>query len=350
MRVFGIEPDGKFKEYIQTPFQVQHEEAILEHWLESNPDGIVEDGKLLIIGRQVSTNLGSVIDLLALDRRGDVVVVELKRDRTPRDTLAQALEYVSFVEQLDTEQLEAILRAYLNDDSLSLAEHHREYFELASDEAIAFNKDQRIVVVGQKVTNEIRQTASFLRSKGVRVTCVEFSFFLSSGGTRLLSQDIVVGRELTKPAHIASGSLPIVSQNDFMRSLDENGRLVFGRFLEFARQRSMPIHWGTKGFSLNVDLDGNHVAVCFGYPPDSVYKQSVYTALMGRGGMTNKTSVPEDVITSLWTEAESTGLFRPAGRELKCLIDHKLSEQESTALLSWCEKVAASISEHGLKE
>jgi hypothetical protein len=350
MRVFGIEPDGKFKEYVQTPFQVQHEEAILESWLEGNPDGIVEDGKLLIIGRQVSTNLGSVIDLLALDRRGDVVVVELKRDRTPRDTLAQALEYVSFVVQLDTEQLEAILRSYLNDDSLSLAEHHREHFELASDEAVAFNKDQRIVIVGQKVTNEIRQTASFLRAKGVRVTCVEFSLFLSSGGTHLLSQDIVVGRELTKPDRIASGSLPIVSQNDFMRSLDENGRPVFERFLEFARQRSMPIHWGTKGLSLNVDLGGNHVAVCFGYPPDSVYKQSVYTALMGHGGMTSKTSVPEDVVKSLWTEAESTGLFRPAGRELKCLIDHKLSEQELTALLSWCEKVAASINKHGLKE
>ena len=51
MRVFGIEPDGTFKEYVQTPFQVQHDEAILESWLESNPDGIVEDGKLLIIGR-----------------------------------------------------------------------------------------------------------------------------------------------------------------------------------------------------------------------------------------------------------------------------------------------------------
>lgn len=350
MRVFGIEPDGKFKEYVQTPFQAQHEEDILENWLESNPDGIVEDGKLLVIGRQVSTNLGSVIDLLALDRQGDVVVVELKRDRTPRDTLAQALEYVSFGEQLDTEQLEAILQSYLNDDSLSLAVHHREYFELAADEAVAFNKDQRIVIVGQKVTNEIRQTASFLRSKGIRVTCVEFSFFLSSGGTRLLSQDIVVGREPTKPARVASGSLPVVSQNDFIRSLDENGKPVFERLLEVAKQRSMPIHWGTKGFSLNVALDGNHVAVCFGYPPDSVYKQSIYTALMGRGGMTRKTSVSEDVVKSLWAEAESTGLFRPAGRELKCLIDHKLSEQELTALLSWCQQVAASINEHGLKE
>jgi RecB family endonuclease NucS len=83
MRVFGIQPDGQFSEYIQTPFQVDHEEAILEDWLESNPDGIVEDGRILIIGRQVVINFGGFIDLLGLDRKGDVVVVELKRDRTP---------------------------------------------------------------------------------------------------------------------------------------------------------------------------------------------------------------------------------------------------------------------------
>jgi hypothetical protein len=135
-----------------------------------------------------------------------------------------------------------------------------------------------------------------------------------------------------------------------MQSLDANGRLVFERLLDFARQRSMPIHWGTKGFSLNVDLDGSHVVVCFGYPPDSVFKQSIYTALMGHGGLTSKTSVPEAVVKSLWAEAESTGLFRRAGRELKCLIDHELSEQELTTLLSWCQKLAASVNEYGLKE
>ena len=161
MRLFGIQPSGKFGEYVQTPFQVDHEEAVLEDWLETNPDGIVEDGKILIIGRQVVTNFGGFIDLVGVDRQGTVVVVELKRNRTPRDTLAQALEYASFAARLDTGQLEGILRSYLNDESLNLAEHHRAYFELGFDEAIAFNKDQRVVIVGQRVTPEIRQTASF---------------------------------------------------------------------------------------------------------------------------------------------------------------------------------------------
>ena len=112
MRIFIIGENDKFKEFSQTPFQANHEEAILENWLETNPDGILEDGDLLIIGRQVSTNLGSIIDLLGIDRQGDVVVLELKRDRTPRETLAQALEYASFVENLDTAQLEKILQSF----------------------------------------------------------------------------------------------------------------------------------------------------------------------------------------------------------------------------------------------
>ncbi len=351
MRVYGVEPDGKFREYIPTPFQAEHEEVILEDWLEENPDGILEDGKLLIIGRQVNTNLGTTIDLLALDRTGDVVVVELKRDRTPRDTLAQALEYASFAEQLDTDQLTAILQSYMNDESLALAEYHRESFELDPDDAVAFNKDQRLVIVGQRVTSEIRQTATFLRSKGIRVTCVEFSFFQSKEGTQLLSQEIVVGNELSKPQRVTvAGTPPVISSNEFIEALDQNGKAVFGKILAFAQGRGMPIHWGRKGFSLNVDVDGTHVAIFYCYPPAAVYKQSIYTTFMRPGGIGVKTAVPEDEVKKLWSKAEATGLFRRAGRELRCSVDRAFTEAETADILSWCEQAAAAIVKYGLKE
>ncbi|MFC1636176.1 endonuclease NucS domain-containing protein [Planctomycetota bacterium] len=350
MRVFGIQPEGKFSEYVHTPFQIDHEEAVLEDWLESNPDGIVEDGHILIIGRQVATNLGGFIDLLGVDREGNVVVVELKRDRTPRDTIAQSLEYASFAERIDTTQLEDILHSYLNDESLSLAEHHRAYFELDSDVAVAFNKEQRIVVVGQRITPEIRQTASFLRSKGIRVTCVEFTFFKDNSGAPLLSQEIVIGKESAKPTHVASGSLPIVTEDAFLASLDDNGREVFSRILDLAKSKSMPIHWGTKGFSLNADVEGSHVAIGFIYPPDSVYKQTIRTALRDRGGVEQKTAAPEQMLQDLRKQAESTGLFAPAGRDLKCHITRKLLDTEVDSLVKWCESVEKVIQEYGLKE
>ena len=170
MRVFSVGAEGGFTEFKQVPFEASHEESVLEEWLESNPDGILEDGPLLIIGRQVPTDLGKSIDLLGLDREGHVVVVELKRARTPRDVVAQSLEYAAFAARLDVDSLERILGEYHPDEALSLAEHHCEYFGFDHTEAVAFNKDQRIVIIGQSVTREIRQTAMFLGSKGIRVT------------------------------------------------------------------------------------------------------------------------------------------------------------------------------------
>lgn len=349
MKLYGITPDSKFKEYVELDFQVEHREAILEDWLENNPDDIVENGQLLIIGRQVTTNLGSFIDLLAIDRQGDVVVIELKRNRTPRETVAQALEYASFVEKLGYEQLEDILRTYTGDESVNLAQYHREYFVLASDEASVFNREQRIVIVGQIITPEIRQTSAFLRNKGIRVTCLEFTFFKSNDGQRLLSTDIVIGKEADAIKKISTGSLPVVSKEEFIGSLDQYGKPVFEKILTFAEQSGYPIHWGTKGFSLNVDINGTHVAVCFGYPPNAVFRQSLYTALIGRGGLLSKVDVSEDVAIALGSEAQATGLFQSAGREFKCLIDRDFSSDDIDKLFEWLKKTIGIVKEYGLK-
>jgi len=59
-------------------------------------------------------------------------------------------------------------------------------------------QDQRIVLIGQRITDEILQTSSFLRKKWLRITCLEFSFFQAGGGRKLLSHDIVVGKRTEK--------------------------------------------------------------------------------------------------------------------------------------------------------
>ena len=73
-------------------------EKRLEELIEADPRILGEP--LLIIGRQVPTAFGKFIDLLAVDAHGVLHVLELKRDKTPREVVAQALDYGSWVRRL----------------------------------------------------------------------------------------------------------------------------------------------------------------------------------------------------------------------------------------------------------
>lgn len=61
-----------------------------------------------MVGRQVGTEHGGWIDLLAIAPDGTLVVAELKCDKTPREVVAQALDYASWIESLDLEDVAAI--------------------------------------------------------------------------------------------------------------------------------------------------------------------------------------------------------------------------------------------------
>ncbi len=53
--------------------------------------GILND-EWLLIGRQVATAYNKVIDLLAIDVSGSLIIIELKRNKTPPEVVAQAID------------------------------------------------------------------------------------------------------------------------------------------------------------------------------------------------------------------------------------------------------------------
>lgn len=72
----------------QVPAAIVASEERLEEIIEARID-ILGLGTLFQIGRQVITDYGKRIDILAIDAQGDLHVVELKKDRTPREVVAQ---------------------------------------------------------------------------------------------------------------------------------------------------------------------------------------------------------------------------------------------------------------------
>jgi RecB family endonuclease NucS len=59
-------------------------------------DSSILSSEWMLIGRQVVTSQGGRIDLLAIAPDGSLVLIEVKSDRTPREIVAQALDYASW--------------------------------------------------------------------------------------------------------------------------------------------------------------------------------------------------------------------------------------------------------------
>src|SRR5262245_58645802 len=87
---------------------------------------IVRDARILseewmLIGQQEITSFGGRIDLLAITPDGSLVLIEIKRDRTPREVVAQALDYASWVEELTADRIAQIYQRFSQGGSLSEA-------------------------------------------------------------------------------------------------------------------------------------------------------------------------------------------------------------------------------------
>ncbi len=156
MRLFTLNENGKMVPYLEIRYKNENRESDLEALLENNPEYFFENSKILVIGRQVTTNLNSFIDLLGIDSSGNTMVVELKRNKTPRETIAQLLEYASFVDNLDYSQLNEIYQNY-SGEGIPLEDYHQQYFQNEFTEKVAFNKFSKLLIVAQEITKEIKQ-------------------------------------------------------------------------------------------------------------------------------------------------------------------------------------------------
>ncbi len=325
MRLYAVDREGSFVEYTAQDFGADQHERVLEDWLEHNPNALLEDSNVLLIGRQVSTEWGSTMDLLGLDKDGNVVVVELKRGRTPREVLAQALEYAAFVSALDYTALNELYCQYQSEVGPSLGEAWAEAFDAEAGTGVAFNKEQRVVIVAEDITPPLRATASYLRRIGLPMTCVEFGYFQTKRGDRVLSTDIVVGEEAGRTRAV-SQARQITSRAEFEAACDEVARIVHGATLRMAEEEGFPVTWGTTGYSVRVEVAGTRATLCLGYPRTATGDQVLGLCFSEAA---KKVRGVTEIQARYGSRFGETGLFEAMGGlgNLKWVIDKPVSEE-----------------------
>jgi hypothetical protein len=190
MGLYKLEKD-KFEEIEKTEVRVEKD---LENLLEIDPKPILDGEDLLIIGRQAHK-----IDLLALDRNGNTVIIEFKKDESPRDVIAQILEYTAWVSKIGYDGLNDLYAGYGKRKNEDLHSAFTEFLSLSDEETLSkadYNSRQRIVIFAGTVEDDIIEVTKYLRENGnIDIYCIEYNSYKSATGEEIINTEVRVGAE-----------------------------------------------------------------------------------------------------------------------------------------------------------
>lgn len=167
------------------PFEPMAAEARLEALLDGQVT--IAAPHLMVIGRQVRTAFDKIIDLLAIDITGNLAILELKRDKTYRDIVAQVLDYGSWVKGLQDADIARIFEDYQS-------RWHPELPTRSIDEAFCsrfgvkemaeeLNAEHELIIVAASLDASTERIVTYLREHHpVNINAAFFRFF--RGGDR----------------------------------------------------------------------------------------------------------------------------------------------------------------------
>lgn len=151
----------------------------LQEWIANNPECLGED--LLIIQKEFDgfNDTNERLDLLALDKRGNVVVIENKLDDSGRDVTWQVLKYASYCSSLTKVQLKDIYQKYLDKKGKNenAVENLSEFYSNTEFNELQLNQgtSQRIIVIAGNFRKEVTSTALWLINYKLRIQCFKIT-------------------------------------------------------------------------------------------------------------------------------------------------------------------------------
>ena len=226
-------------------------EKRLEYWLARNI--CILDPNLLVVGRQVPTAYGGLIDLLCIDRDGFLVVVELKRGQTPREVTAQALDYASWAKDLNTDDIEELIEGSLED---ALKEKFGEVPE-------ALCERHRSIIVAEAIDDSTERIVHYLSELGVPINFARMHAFKDdSSGQEMLAQVFLVEPKIARDRARSSSSLT-ARQRAYLRFWTEFLPMYRDAHKDAGNRRPIAESWmsfgaGGNGCQYHAGFDGSH--------------------------------------------------------------------------------------------
>ncbi len=148
----------------------------IEEWIRSSPDILGED--LLIVSMEFDKFVQSDdrLDLLAIDRQGNLVVIELKRDILAGYADLQAIRYAAMISAMNLEKLLPYYSSYKNKYEGEMIDESMAFGEITEfvnvDDFEELSNKPRIILCSEGFSTEVTTTALWLRQFGVDISCI----------------------------------------------------------------------------------------------------------------------------------------------------------------------------------
>lgn len=183
--LFEIENDGNSQKIGQrysgrSASDIGILEKHIEDFIANRPEVLFPNEQILVIGQSISYR--NMADVLALDAAGNLIVIEIKRDWSDRETVGQLLEYAARYRNVSYEELNDIARKYKKWIGQEL---FTEFKSINDDEGFIeedLGKKQRIIIVAPKSDENLQRIVDWLRSYGVPIEFVPFNLYTDEAG------------------------------------------------------------------------------------------------------------------------------------------------------------------------
>ncbi|MGD0498025.1 MAG: endonuclease NucS domain-containing protein [Bryobacteraceae bacterium] len=184
------------------PLASKRVEKDLEDWIANDPD-ILEDD-VLVIDRQRRIDGVGQLDLLCIDSLGTLVVVELKRDSTSREAIAQALDYASWLDGAAENQIEGFALDYLK---RPLSDAFEERFHCKMP-AVDYQR-HRIILAAPQLDAAAERIINYLSNRyNVSVSAVFFKY-ATVAGQEILIRSMLADDDGQPPTGSRKKRLPL---------------------------------------------------------------------------------------------------------------------------------------------
>lgn len=165
----------------------------LEKWIKTEVNILGDDVR--IIGQQVYTDSGP-LDYLGIDSKGNLVIVELKRDRLPREALAQAIDYASDIAKWERDRISEVC---INYTGQSIDDFIAENYEDIDEDSFVINESQRLLLVGFSIDSSLARMIEWLSDRyDLAINAILLKYVKTSSGNELLSRTAIIPEEVEK--------------------------------------------------------------------------------------------------------------------------------------------------------